>query len=54
MTETTEVINAQITFIENGELEASKEKLEAWLKDILDADDVKISNLRRFEMEKKE
>ena len=52
MIETTETMNVQLTFIETGELRLTKEQLEAWIKSKLGADDVKVSNLKRFEMEK--
>ena len=48
MSETTEVFNAQITFITNGELDLDVTELEKWLKKQLQADDVKVSNLKRF------
>lgn len=52
--EVTETMTAQITYISKGkeELTGTKEQLEKWLKYMLDADDVKVTNLRRFEMDK--
>lgn len=52
MVETTETMTVQLTFIETGELRLDEKQLEEWIKKTLGADDVKVSNLRRFEMEK--
>lgn len=55
MVETTEVMNVQITFIKNEDCSYDRAwDLEKWIKNRLQADDVKITNLRRFEMEKEE
>ena len=54
MIETTEVFNAQITFIKNGELTLNEEALAKLIKTQLNADDVVVTNLKRFEMEKKD
>ena len=55
--ETTETMTVQITFITNTELvpynpDRYKKHLEDWIKRNLNADDVKITNLRQFEMDK--
>jgi uncharacterized protein YehS (DUF1456 family) len=51
MIETTEVFNAQITIITKGELTLTEDQVADWVKKKLEADDVKVSNLKRFEME---
>lgn len=56
MSEFTRIINLQITFIDEKEIDEDKEtlinKIKDYIKEKLEADDVKVSSIKEFELPK--
>lgn len=62
MVETIKTLNVQLTFIskkdpacfftKDFEKDWDAKDFEGWIKDIIRADDVKVSNVKKFELEK--
>ena len=61
MVETTKTLNVQLTFVtkkdpnyfftKDFDKDWNAKDFEDWLKDMLGADDVKVSNVKKFELE---